>query len=225
MEALMSAYPRMLLTTLKERVKPSHTALLVVDMQNDYVSERGASHKRHTTVSAVRAIIPTIQKLLHASREAGTMVTYIQMTFDPELRLLSDVDYVRRVKRYGETPMVVKGSWGHEVIADLAPQTGDLVVEKQRSSAFVGTNLDLLLRSNHIKSVIVTGVVTQGCVMATATSALLNDYYVTVVTDCVASAQKELHDAALLLLKNTLVLEDSLVTAQQIVDIWSAGTN
>ncbi|MGH7845799.1 MAG: cysteine hydrolase family protein, partial [Candidatus Binatia bacterium] len=140
----MSASSRQLLTTLKERIEPPHSALLVVDMQNDYVSERGASHKRHGTVSAARAIIPAIQKLLRASRQAGTMIAYIQMTFDPELRLLSDVDYLRRVKRYGETPMVVKGSWGHEVIAELAPQTGDLVVEKQRSSGFVGTNLDLL---------------------------------------------------------------------------------
>jgi ureidoacrylate peracid hydrolase len=215
-------HSRKLLTTLKERAAPSHTALLVVDMQNDYVSESGASHKRHGSVSAVRAIVPPLQKLLDSARQTDALLVYIQMTFDAQLRLLSDVDYVRRIKRYGETPMVVKGTWGHAVIDELSPQPGDMVVEKQRSSAFVGTNLDLLLRSNHIQSVIVTGVVTQGCVMATASSALLHDYYVTVVNDCVASAKKELHDAALMLMKSTLVLEDSVVPSQKIIDTWSA---
>jgi nicotinamidase-related amidase len=117
--------------------------------------------------------------------------------------------------------MVVKGTWGHEVVEELAPYPGDMRVEKQRSSAFIGTHLDLLLRSNHIQSVIVTGVVTQGCVMATASSALLHDYYVTVVSDCVASSKKELHDAALLLLKNTLVLEQSVIPARKITDLWA----
>jgi ureidoacrylate peracid hydrolase len=63
---------RSLLKTLDERIQPSHTAILVVDMQNDYVAEGGASHRRHGTVSAVRAIIPTLRNLLHASRTAGT---------------------------------------------------------------------------------------------------------------------------------------------------------
>jgi nicotinamidase-related amidase len=209
------------MTTLTDRIKPSRTAVLVVDMQNDYVAEGGASHKRHGTVAAVRSIIPTAQRLIRSARTAGTLVVYIQMTFDSELRLLSDVDYLRRIKRYGETPMVVKGTWGHEVASELAPLPGDMSVEKQRSSAFVGTNLDLLLRSNHIQSVIVTGVVTQGCVLATASSALMHDYYVTVASDCVASANKELHDAALLILRSSLVLEDSTVAAQRIMDVWS----
>ena len=214
-------HTRKLLTTLTDRIKPPRTALLVVDMQNDYVAEGGASHKRHGTVTAVRSIIPTVQRLVRTARTAGTLVVYIQMTFDSELRLLSDVDYLRRIKRYGETPMVVKGTWGHEVADELAPLPADMRVEKQRSSAFVGTNLDLLLRSNHIQSVIVTGVVTQGCVLATASSALVHDYYVTVASDCVASANKELHDAALLILRSSLVLEDSIVAAQKIIDIWS----
>src|SRR5215510_5349390 len=214
-------HSRKFLTTLRDRIAPTRTALLIVDMQNDYVAEGGASHKRHGTVAAVRAIIPTVKQLLLSARTAGTMVAYIQMTFDPELRLLSDVDYLRRVKRYGETPMVVKGTWGHEVVDELAPLPGEMRVEKQRSSAFVGTNLDLLLRSNHIQSVIVTGVVTQGCVLAAASSALMHDYYVTVASDCVASANKELHDAALLILRNSLVLEDSVVGARKIMDIWS----
>jgi nicotinamidase-related amidase len=214
-----STQARNLLTSLDERIKPSHTALLVVDMQNDYLSEGGASHRRHGTVSAMRDIIPPLQKLLTSARHAGILVVYIQMTFDQEMRLLSDVEYLRRIKRYGETPMLVKNTWGHEVVPELAPQPGDMIVEKQRSSAFVGTNLDLLLRSSHIQSVIVTGIVTQGCVLATAKSAAY-DYYVTTVSNCVASHKTELHDAALLLLRNTLALEDSVVTADKITNSW-----
>src|SRR5581483_4570439 len=103
----------------------------------------------------------------------------------------------------------------------LAPLTGDLVVTKNRSSAFIGTNLDLLLRSNHILTTVVTGTVTNGCVNSTARGAMLHDYNVVVVRDCVASSDRTLHDATLLLLERQLELPDSVVPAQQIIDVWS----
>ena len=76
---------------------------------------------------------------------------------------------------------------------------GDLVVKKYRSSGFWGTNLDMLLRSNGIKSVVITGCTTEGCVESTARDALFNDYYVVIVEDCVASDDRAQHEASLLL--------------------------
>jgi nicotinamidase-related amidase len=218
------ATTRHLLISLEDRVQPGHTAVLVVDLQNDYVSEGGVKHRRDGSVATARAILGPVQNLLTAARAAGVLVIYIRMTLDyPGLRYSSDVEYVRRTRRYGDEPMVVAGTWGHEVAPEVAPQPGDLVVEKQRSSGFVGTNLDLILRSNRIESVIITGVVTHGCVFATALSAMMSDYYVTVPSDCVASPRPDLHDAALLLLANYVQLDDSIVPSSRIIGSWQAS--
>jgi nicotinamidase-related amidase len=212
---------RHLLTTLDERVHPRHSAVLIVDMQNDYVAEGGASHRRNGSVAPQRAAIEPIRVLVQAARRAGALVIYIQMTLDADTRLSSDVAYLRRVLRFGAEPMVVKGTWGHEVVAELAAQPGDLRVEKQRSSSFEGTNLDLILRSSRIASVIVAGVVTTGCVLTTAQAAVMKDYYVTIPSDCVASPTPALHSAGLMLLTNYLVIQDSVVPSSVIIESWS----
>jgi nicotinamidase-related amidase len=214
---------RRLLETLPERVDPAHTALLVVDMQNDYVSPGGHTHAHRGTVAAEQAILPPLVQLLDAARAAGVLVIFIQMTLDfPGGRYSSDAEYLRRLQRNGEQPMVVKGTWGHEVVAELKPQPGDLIVEKHRSSAFVGTDLDLVLRSSGIRSVVVTGVVTQGCVFATAQGAFMYDYYVTVAGDCVGSSNATMHETGMQMLRHYLFLDDSVVPAERIIDCWLA---
>jgi nicotinamidase-related amidase len=84
----------------------------------------------------------------------------------------------------------------------VAPVAGELVVPKWRSSGFWGTSLDLLLRSNAIRSVIVTGCTTEGCVESTARDAMFNDYYVVIAEDCVASDDLAQHEASLLLMRH-----------------------
>jgi ureidoacrylate peracid hydrolase len=218
----MSSVPaRRLFTTLQERIAPEHTAVIVVDMQNDYVSIGGAGHRRHGSVDAAQSIIPALQELLRAATRVGTLVVYIQMTMDRDLRLVSDPEYLRRRAVWGDLAVVEKGTWGHEIIPELAPEPGDLLVEKHRRSAFAGTTLDQILRSNHIASTIVTGVVTHGCVDSTVRDAMLRDYYVTLVRDCVSSAAQDLHDATLFLLERIMPLENSIVTTRQIVEQWA----
>jgi ureidoacrylate peracid hydrolase len=214
---------RRVLASLDERLSPARTAVIVVDMQNDYVSEGGAEHRRAGSVASSQAIIPTLGALLQAARAAGVLVIYAKMTFDyARLRYFSEVEWAKRLHRYGTEPMLVPGTWGHQVAPAIVPQPGDLEVEKHRSSAFVGTDLDLILRSNRVESVVVTGIVTQGCVLATALSASMNDYYVTIPSDCVASPTPDLHDATLALLRGSLVLEDSILPSARIIDAWAA---
>jgi nicotinamidase-related amidase len=221
---MRGAPSRQLLTTLRERILPGHTAVLVVDMQNDYVSAGGATDRRHGSVEAAQAIIPNIKRLLSAAREVGALVVYVKMAMDAELRTVSDVEYLRRVDRWGDLPVAVKGTWGHEVCPELAPEPGDLEVEKHRSSGFTGTNLDQVLRSNQIRSTIITGVVTHGCVESTVRDAMLYDYYVTLVRDGVASPNREQHQLALMMLENRLQLADSVVTTDCVIAEWSAST-
>src|SRR5690349_8229488 len=158
---------RQLLSTFREQIDPRHTAVLVVDMQNDYAAPGGATAVRCGSVDGSRAIIPNIHRLLTAAREHGALVVYIKMALDANLRLVSDVEYLRRRNRWRDIPVAVKGSWGFDVVDELAPKPGELQVEKTRSSGFVSTNLDKVLRSHYIRTVLATGVVTNGCVGAT----------------------------------------------------------
>jgi nicotinamidase-related amidase len=93
------------------------------------------------------------------------------------------------------------------------------VVKKYRSSAFWGTNLDMLLRSNGIKCVVMTGCTTEGCVESTARDALFNDYYVVIAEDCVASDHQQQHEASLLLMRHRF----DIATCPEILGIWSGA--
>jgi nicotinamidase-related amidase len=99
------------------------------------------------------------------------------------------------------------------------PREGELVVPKWRSSGFWGTNLDLLLRSNGIESLVVCGCTTEGCVESTARDALFNDYYVVVVSDGVASDDRAQHEASLMLMANRF----DLAATDEIVGCWKAS--
>ena len=103
---------------------------------------------------------------------------------------------------------------------ELAPADGDVVVKKYRSSGFWGTNLDMLLRSNGIESVVITGCTTEGCVESTARDALFNDYYVVIVEDCVASDDRAQHEASLLLMRHRFDMAGS----EEMLRVWSADT-
>ncbi|MEK7681380.1 MAG: isochorismatase family cysteine hydrolase, partial [Chloroflexota bacterium] len=157
-------------TTLSEIADPAHTALLVVDMQNDYVSPGGASDRARRTDSDVfRDVILRTKGVVEAAREAGALVVYIQNTWLPGHKSVSG-SWLRFMEKSGFPEggaVTLEGAWGHKIVDELAPDAHDIVVRKWRASAFVGTNLDLVLRSNHIESVVICGVVTHGCVEST----------------------------------------------------------
>jgi nicotinamidase-related amidase len=111
----------------------------------------------------------------------------------------------------------VDGTHGHEIVDELAPESGELVVRKHRSSAFWGTDLELLLRSNGIKTVVIGGCTTEGCVESTARDAMFNDLYVVIAVDCVASDDREQHDASLLLMRHRF----DMATAAEISGVWT----
>ena len=177
-------------TTVEEIVRPDHTALLVVDVQNDYLDDEGALSRLGKGVSMCQGILPRLKRVLKEARECGVMVVYIQSSSLPGLRSRSAPALYFWHVRYGmplDEDRVVEGTWGHEIVSAIAPGEGDLVVKKWRPSAFIGTNLDLLLRSNGIETIVVTAVATDGCVMATALVGFYHDYYAVVARDCVAT--------------------------------------
>jgi len=211
-------------TELEELVDPSHTALVLIDMQCDFVEKDGLFDRLGVDLSMYGSSRPKLQSLLQAAREAGVLVVHVQNTALPN-RLSDSPSQIRFNLRMHEGPRsggdplryTVPGTPGHAFVADLAPQGDELVVRKHRSSAFWGTNLDLLLRSNSIETVIATGCTTEGCVESTARDAMFSSYYVVVAEDCVASDDPAQHEAAMLLMRHRF----DLATGEDISKIWA----
>lgn len=216
---------RAVFTELPELVDPKHTALVIVDMQRDFVEPDGAFGKLGVDLSMYDSMRPRLAALLDDARRSSVAVYHIQMTALPERRSDSPAQIRFNLRLHGslraDGPALryaVLGTPGHKFVDELRPVEGEFVVPKWRSSAFWGTNLDLLLRSNGIKTLVVTGCTTEGCVESTARDAMFNDYNVVVVEDCVASDDAAQHDASLFLMKHRF----DLATAKQIGAAWKA---
>ena len=192
--------------TLDEILLAEGTAVLVVDAQNDFCSVGGRSHGRGTDISEIVAVLPHIHALLETARACGVAVIYIQNTVFATGVLNGLPDLARRIGAWGrDNPLVtLSGSWGHAIVDVLAPHPGDLVVQKFRQSGFVGTNLEMVLRANGWRAVLVCGVETHACVEATARDAMGRDFAVVLVEDCVAAAKRSLHDASLTVMRALL---------------------
>jgi nicotinamidase-related amidase len=111
----------------------------------------------------------------------------------------------------------IPGTPGHAFSREFTPLESELVVRKYRSSGFWGTNLNMLLRSNGIKTVVVGGCTTEGCVESTARDAMFNDYYVVIAEDCVASDDKAQHEASMLLMRHRF----DIAGGDEIKRIWA----
>jgi nicotinamidase-related amidase len=210
------------LETLEARVAPDHTALLVVDMQNDYCAPEGASGRNGRDLTAVRATIPVISELIASAQSAGIPIVYTKYTLGPNGAGLSGPEILRRGRNFAGMQSTVKGTWGHDLIDDMPYDADrDIVIEKRRLSAFIGTDLDLILRGRGIKTVVIAGVVTQGCVECTVRDAAAFDYYVAVPTDCVASTEAKAHETSLACMATALRYPDALTTSTQLREIWA----
>ena len=198
--------------TLVEIVEPSRAALLIWDME--YAIGPNAFNYKE--------MLPKLQDLCALARRVGVRVFYsVQTAFD--LAKEEAGVWVRiRMKRAKTTdPNQLlnekEDPHGREIIAELKPQAQDIVFHKRRPDGFIGTDLDLMLRSNGIKTILIGGVATEGGVEGTARSARNLGYDVVVLKDCVGSRNRELHELALKLMEQTFF---DVATAADISAIW-----
>jgi nicotinamidase-related amidase len=211
-------------TELAELVDPRHAALVVVDMQRDFCKPGGAFERLGVSISMYPEMIPRLARLVESARAARVLVVYVLMTVLPGRASESPAQIRFNMRMHlsqadGEPIRYTEdGSEGQKLIPELTVEDGDLVVKKYRSSGFWGTNLDMLLRSNGVQTVIVAGCTTEGCVESTARDAMFNDYYVVIADDCVASDDREQHDASMLLMRNRFDMAGS----EQILREWSS---
>ncbi len=169
---MIEIYGRQVPTELHEIAAPGQTALVVIDMQNDLCSPDGVFAAQGADVSAYAAITPRIARLVAAAREARVLVAFVQATTrkDHATQSLSQLFFELRMQRSYPDPQQAPlsfceaGTWGHQVLPELDCRDTDVIIEKHRSSAFVGTPLDLVLRSQAIRTVVAVGCTTEGCV-------------------------------------------------------------
>ncbi|MEK0312641.1 cysteine hydrolase family protein [Cohnella sp. 56] len=202
---------------MSNQLNPQDTVLIVIDMQNDFCHEDGASAKRGLAdITAFQACVPKIDGLIGQARAVGVPVVFVYMTLDD-----TTISEAWTNKHGTGMSIVIKGSWGADFYK-LYPQPGDAVVEKHRYSGFIGTNLNLILRSMGCKSIVLTGVLTNVCVESTARDGFMLDYNVTLVSDACAGSSPEAHAGTLANIANVF---GSVLSAEQVGAAWSAAAS
>jgi nicotinamidase-related amidase len=163
-------------------------ALLIIDMQNDFVLEEGP-----LPVAGARKVIPRIQEVLAEFRARELPVFHILRVHRADG---TDIEITRQ-DLFRKTPFAVEGTRGAEIIDDLKPLPGEHILCKTRMSAFIATELDLVLRTLGVTTLFVTGIQTPNCIRTTVFDAIAYNYLVCLIEDAVGARTDEIHHANL----------------------------
>jgi nicotinamidase-related amidase len=182
---------------------PAHVALLLIDFQRDFVEPGGFGESLGNDVSHLRSAIEPTRAVLAAFRDRGWPVIHTREGHRPDL---TDLFPAKRDRgnpslRIGEEgPMgrlLVRGSAGHEIVPELAPRPGEVVVDKPGKGSFYATDLETILRALGITHLVVTGVTTEVCVQSTVREANDRGFESLILSDCTGSYFPEFHESAL----------------------------
>lgn len=198
---------------------PQTTALIVIDMQRDFVQKGGFGEALGNNVEPLAAIIPNIQKLLACARAHNILIIHTREGHRTDLSDCPKAKLTRGNKTFigQEGPMgriLVRGEYGHDFVDELVPQKGEIILDKPGKDAFYATDLELILQTKGIKSLIICGVTTEVCVQTTCRAANDRGYELIVPSDCTASYFKEFYQATL-----------DMITAQGAIVGWVATSH
>jgi ureidoacrylate peracid hydrolase len=182
-------------------VVPEETALIIVDMQNAYLSKGGYLDLCGFDVSGAPPVIAEVARVIADCRAAGLPIIYLQNGFSPDLREAGGptapvwhksnaLQFMRANEAYAGK-LITHGSWDHEIVPEVAPQPGDIVVPKARYSGFAGTALEQILNARRIRTVLIAGVATNVCVESTLRDAYHREFFPLMVTDATMAAGGE----------------------------------
>ncbi len=192
---------------LFELVLPQ-TALLIIDMQIDFCDRSGfCSVNLKADVSAIRAIIPPLQQLIHWARKQGIWIIYTRESHKPDLSDLSPSKQLRYINAGYPVGSVgnrgrflIQGEAGTEIIPEITPLSNDWQLDKPAQSAFVDTSLAERLHDRHITHLLIAGVTTECCVLGTYRQASDLGFYALLLEDCCAAFDPAEHKAAIAVL-------------------------
>ena len=178
-------------------IDPKTTAVVLIEYQNDFTSDGGVLHPAVTEVMDKTDMLANTKRVVEKARAAGATVMHAPITFAEGYNELSAHPY-GILKGVVDGNAFVKGSWGAAIVDALTPAQTDIVIEGKRGlDTFASTNLDFILRSKGIKTVVIGGFLTNCCVESTMRSGYENGYEVITLSDCVAATSEEEHENAL----------------------------
>lgn len=202
------------------------TALIVIDMQRDFLDPGGYLAAIGGSLDGVRRAIPGVQRLLAAARGAGMTVIHTRQAYRPDLADLPPHKAWRGQWTGGGVGtsgplgrVLVRGEPGSEIIAEAAPLPGEIVVDKSANGAFTHTDLDIILRSQGIRHLIVCGITTDCCVHCTIREGNDRGFQCLLVEDACGSGDEEAHRAAVYL----MTVEGGVLGAKATVAEVEAG--
>lgn len=179
------------------QLDPATTALVLIEYQNDFTTDGGVLHDAVKPVMDETHMLPNTVTLVEAARQAGVTIMHAPITFVEGYNEISRHPY-GILKGVVDGNAFVKGGWGASIVDDLSPQAGDIVIEGKRGlDTFASTNLDFILRSKGITTIILGGFLTNCCVESTMRTGYENGYRVITLTDCTAATSPEEHRNAL----------------------------
>ena len=176
------------ITELEKEIFSQPTALIIIDMQNDAMS----------MVPSGKEIIPTIKKVLDTAR-----IKEIPVVHKNRVQRSNGIDVEKfRIKLFENTPFLIDGSHGAQIVKELEPTEKETVVKGSRFSGFFQTDLHLSLTRHNVKTLVICGIQTPNCIRATVTDAIAYDFDVVLLNDAISAQTPEIHDANLLDMKN-----------------------
>ena len=199
-------------------IDPAKTAVIVVDMQNDFGSKGGMFDRAGIDISGIQRAVGPTAMVLAAARRMGMKVVYLKMGYRPDLSDLGTSDAKNRMLHLQrlavgqmiknpdgkEYRVLIRDTWGTDILAELNPHAEDVIMYKHRFSGFYQTDLDRVLKEGGITHLVVTGCTTSICVESTIRDAFFRDYRCVLLADCTSEpiahdAPRSNHDASLLL--------------------------
>lgn len=201
-------------------IDPANAAVLVVDMQNDFGSKGGMFDRAGIDISGIQRAVGPTASVIAAARDLRVPVVYLKMGYYSDLSDLGTSDAPNRIRHLqifgvgesmtapddSESRILIRDTWGTDIVNDLEPEAGDVVLYKTRFSGFYETELDSVLKTAGIKHLIVTGCTTSVCVESTIRDAFFRDYHCILLTDCTSEpiasdASRSNHDASITLVQ------------------------
>jgi ureidoacrylate peracid hydrolase len=176
------------------KIDSRRTALVIVDMQNTFCSKGGMFDIRGDLDEAkIKRVIENAKKAIDAFRNKGLKIIYLRMGYRPDLADAGGIESpnywkegslaARREHPELKDRHLIQGSWDWEIIDALKPQPEDIIVNKNRFSAFPNTNFDIILRTHNLKYLVFTGVFTNVCVESTVRDAFFHEYFPILISD------------------------------------------